>query len=145
MNNNPKIMVIGIKQLIYTAIFIILGIILLLILVFAFTGKKEETDDVSGDNHYLSGTYTSALTVGSIPMEVSVKVDSDKIIDLNLSSVGESVEAIYPIISNSFESIKNQVISSGKVENIHLNEQNQYTYDFLIKAINDALKKATVN
>ncbi len=142
MGNNPKIMVIHLKGLIYTIAFVVLALLLLFILVYFFLHNGgEEASDAS----YVPGTYTSSVTIGSIPLEVSVKVDSDKIIDVSLTSAGETVEAVYPMLSASMNTIKGQVISSQSVENIHLTDYNQYTGSVLLEAISMALEKAIKN
>ncbi len=79
MSDNPKIMVFQLKELIYTLIFIVLGILLIFLLVYMFLHNDDEE---AADTSYTPGTYSSAMTIGSIPVEVSVKVDSDRIIDI---------------------------------------------------------------
>ena len=139
MSSNPKIVVFQLKEMIYTIIFVILGILLVLLLVFMFLKGSSEEDTESS---YVPGTYTSSLTIGSMPVEVSVKVDSDRIIDIGIVPVGDAVETMYPMLKSSVENIKSQIISSQSLENIYLTSDSTYTYAVLMDAIKTALNKA---
>ena len=142
MSSNPKIVVFQLKELIYTIIFVILGILLILLLIFMFLrdDSSEETN-----TSYVPGTYSSSLTVGSIPVEVSVKVDSERIVDVNLSPAVDSVETMFPLLESSVDSIKEQIISSQSLDNIQVSSDSQYTYAVLMNAIKTALEKARVS
>ena len=141
MNSNPKIVVFQLKELIYTIIFVILGILLILLLIFMFLrdDSSEETN-----TSYVPGTYSSSLTIGSIPVEVCVKVDSERIVDVNLSPALDSVETMFPLLESSLDSIKEQIISSQSLDNLQISSDNQYTYAVLVEAIKTALEKAQV-
>lgn len=141
MSSNPKIVVFQLKELIYTIIFVILGILLILLLIFMFLrdDSSEETN-----TSYVPGTYSSSLTIGSIPVEVCVKVDSERIVDVNLSPALDSVETMFPLLESSLDSIKEQIISSQSLDNLKISSDNQYTYAVLVEAIKTALEKAQV-
>lgn len=47
MSNNPKIMVFKLKELIYTGIFILLGILLIILFIFMFQSDKNEKPSAS--------------------------------------------------------------------------------------------------
>ena len=140
MSDNPKIMDFQLKELIYTLIFIVLGILLIFLLVYMFLHNDDEE---AADTSYTPGTYSSAMTIGSIPVEVSVKVDSDRIIDIELMPVEDTVETMYPLLQSSLNNIKDQIISSQSLENIYLTSDSIYTYNVLMDAISTALSKAT--
>lgn len=142
MSDNPKIMVFQLKELIYTLIFIVLGILLIFLLVYMFLHNDDEE---AADTSYTPGTYSSAMTIGSIPVEVSVKVDTDRIIDIELMPVEDTVETMYPLLQSSLKNIKDQIISSQSLENIYLTSDSIYTYNVLMDAISTALSKATAH
>lgn len=141
MSSNPKIVVFQLKEMIYTIIFVILGILLILLLVFMFLNSGDEK---ASESTYVPGTYTSSLTIGSIPAEVSVKVDSNRITDVTLVPVGDAVETMYPLLKTSINEIKGQIISSQSLENIYLTSDSTYTYTVLMNAIQSAVNKALV-
>lgn len=142
MRDNPKIMVFQLKELIYTLIFVILGILLIFLLVYMFL---HDDDTETSDTSYTPGTYTSAMTIGSIPVEVSVKVDAERIIDIELTPVEDTVETMYPLLQSSLDNIKDQILSSQSLENIYLTSDSIYTYNVLMDAISTALDKATAS
>ena len=50
MSNNPRIVVFKLKELIYTGIFVVLGILLIILLVYMFkSGKKDEPSASAGE------------------------------------------------------------------------------------------------
>ncbi len=139
MNSNPKIVVFQLKELIYTIIFVILGILLILLLVFMFLHNSEDEETNAS---YVPGTYSSSLTVGSMPMEVSVKVDSERIVDVSLSPVGDTIETVYPQLKVSIDSIRTQIIDTQNPDDVYMTSDSQYTYAVLMDAIKTALDKA---
>lgn len=142
MSSNPKIVVFQLKELIYTVIFVILGILLILLLAFMFLHDSADEDT---DASYVPGTYSSSLTIGSMPMEVSVKVDSERIVDVSLYPAGDTVETMYPLLKSSADSIRTQIIESQNLDDIYMTADSQYTYAVLMDAIKTALNKAKVS
>ena len=55
-----KIVVIQLKEIIYTVIFAALGILLILLLIFMFSGKDNE-DVTSNTPLYKAGVWTSSI------------------------------------------------------------------------------------
>ncbi len=139
MNSNPKIVVFQLKELIYTVIFVILGILLILLLIFMFLPKDsdKETNAV-----YTPGTYTSSLTIGSVPMEIAVTVDANHINGIKLVTVGDSVTTMFPLMETSVADIEQQIVASQSLNNIYYAADNQYTYAVLMDSIKTALEKA---
>lgn len=142
VSSKPRIIVFQLKELIYTAIFVILGILLVLLLIFMFLPKGSEDADAV---KYVAGTYTSSTIINSIPMEVAVTVDSDHINSIELINVSSAIETMYPLISPSMEDIEKQILDSQDLSNIQYNDENKFTYLVLISAINSALDKASAD
>lgn len=66
------------KEIIYTAIFVGLGILLITLFLVMFRPKKD-TVPTSGDPvHYVPGVYSSVITLNSQDINVEVTVDSKK-------------------------------------------------------------------
>jgi len=61
MSAKTKIVVLHMKELIYTAIFVGLGILLVVLLLFMFLPKKEKDKSVE-TMKYVAGVYTSFMT-----------------------------------------------------------------------------------
>ena len=131
-------MVIQLKELIFTLIFVILGILIILFLLSLFS----DNEDSETTSSYVPGTYSTSLTIGSIPMEMSVKVDSERIVDVALTPASESVETMYPLLDSSVSSLREQLLSLQDASQIAVSADSQYTYTVLMDAVNTALAKA---
>ena len=60
MSSKTKIVVLHLKELIYTAIFAVLGILLILLLIFMFLPDKKEKS-AAETMQYTAGVYTSSI------------------------------------------------------------------------------------
>ena len=138
MKSKPKLMVIQLKELIFTLIFVILGILIIVFLLSLFS----DNEDSAATSSYVPGTYSTSLTIGSIPMEMSVKVDSERIVDVALTPASESVETMYPLLDSSVSSLREQLLSLQDASQIAVSADSQYTYTVLMDAVNTALAKA---
>ena len=61
---------------------------------------------------------------------------------IRFSNLDETVAAMYPLIQPAIEEIAEQVYEKQSLENIEYSQDNPYTSQIIINAINDALKKA---
>ncbi len=140
MNSKTKIVVLHMKEIIYTTIFVVLGILLLILLAFMFSSKKGTP--TSGEPTYVPGVYTSTVTLNSMDLELEVSVDSSHINAIRFSNLDESVTTMYPLIQPAIESIADQVCETQSLENIKYSEDSPYTSQIIMNAIDAALKKA---
>jgi len=130
------------KEIIYTTVFVILGILLILLLVFMFApwGKKDGVTE----QKYTPGVYTSTLTLNSTALEVEVTVDESHINSIRFANLDESVTTMFPLIQPTLEEIADQVYEQQSLDNIVLSDDNPYTSQVIANAISDALNKAAV-
>ena len=140
MSSKTKIVVLHMKEIIYTAIFILLGILLIILLAFMFSPKQKHT--VSSNAHYVPGIYTSTFTLNNTVMELEVVVDESHINAIRFTNLNESVTTMYPLMQPTIEHIAEQIYESQSLENISYNEESPYTSQVIINAVKDALKKA---
>ena len=143
MGSKTKIIVLHMKEIIYTAIFAVLAILLILLLAFMFLPKDTKTSQTA--NHYNPGVYTSTLSLNNTNLEVEVTVDESHINSIRFSNLDESVTTMFPLIQPSMEEIADQICRSQSLENIALSEETPYTSQVILNAISDALKKAEAN
>lgn len=142
MSSNTKIVVLKMKELIYTAIFVALGIVLVLLLVFMFgSGNKKEKQAVPT---YVAGVYTYSIGLGDNAVDVEVTVDESHINDVRLVNLNESITATYPLMEPAMEEIAQQVYENQSVEDVVCSEGNQYTGAVLLGGVEKALEKARV-
>ena len=136
-----KIVVIQMKELIYTAIFAGLGILLIVLLVIMFvpSGGEEETTGDAADSIYTPGVYTSQIKLGDSTLNLEVAVDADQIKSVSL------INTMYPLVKPSLETIEKQLIAGTALDDIPLSEKSKYTESLLIEGIRTALEKASAN
>lgn len=145
MSAKTKIVVLRMKELIYTGIFVGLALLLVVIFLAMFRGgKKEETDTPAGTeaSAYIPGVYTASLALGSQNLDVEVIVDDTRITDIRLVNLDDTVAAMYPLMEPTLESLSAQILESQSTENIRYTENTKYTAYVLLKAVQAALNKA---
>ena len=140
MSSRTKIVVLHMKEIIYTAVFAVLAIVLILLLMFMFLPKNKESR--TNEEKYMPGVYTSTVTLNNTALEVEVTVDEARINSIRFSNLDETVAAMFPLIHPAIEDIAEQVYKNQSLENIQYSEDNPYTSQIIITAIEDALKKA---
>lgn len=129
------------KELVYTAIFLVLGIILIILLVTMFgMGKKEMPTAESAA--YIPGIYTSSINFKNRSVDVQVIVDKNRIKDVSLVNLEDSVAVMYPLMEPTIEHLRDQILDRQSLDGITYEAENQYTSAVLLNAIDQALKKA---
>lgn len=140
MSSKTKIVVLHMKEIIYTAIFAFLAILLIILFAFMFS-PKNKAKKTSGAI-YTPGVYTSSFTMNNTNLEVEVTVDSSHINAIRFSNLDESVATMYPLIEPALDGIAAQIYDAQSLENIKLSDDNPYTSQVILNAIEEALKKA---
>lgn len=158
MSAKTKIVVLHMKELIYTGVFVVLGILLVIMLVIMFMPKDgEDISDGSGappqtensdgtttaeSARYIPGIYTTELVLGGQTIDVEVIVGQEAISSIRLVNLSESVTTMYPLLEPALESICNQVYETQSIENITYTSDSKYTSLVLLEAIRNSLEKA---
>lgn len=142
MSSKTKIVVLHMKEIIYTAVFVILGILLILLLVFMFFPKNKKADNPTKE--YIPGIYTSTITLDNTDLEIEVTVDKSHINSIRCVNLGEAVTTMYPLLQPAIEDIADQICTSQSLENLSYPKENPYTSQMIVTAIENALKKAIV-
>ena len=89
MSSKTKIVVLHMKEIIYTAVFAILAIVFILLLLFMFLPKNKEA--AATESKYIPGTYTSTVSLNNTALEVEVSVDESHINSIRFSNLDEPV------------------------------------------------------
>ena len=79
MSSKTRIIVLHMKEIIYTAVFLALAVVLAVILFFMFGPGKTASDTASEKSRYKPGVYTSSITLNDNTFDVEVTVNADKI------------------------------------------------------------------
>ena len=142
MGKSPKFMVFHLKELIYTVVFVLLGIVLVISLIFMFCNRNsDEKKEKSSSGQYEAGVYTSCVTLNGNPMEVTVTLDSNHINSITVDNISDAITTMYPLVEPAFEDISKQIVDTQSVGNIKFSEESQYTYSLLYNAIVDTINK----
>ena len=128
------------KEIIYTAVFATLAVILILLLLFMFLPKNKEMK--VDEEKYMPGVYTSTVTLNNTALEVEVTVDESHINSIRFSNLDDTVATMFPLIQPAIEDIAEQVYDKQSLNDIRYSEENPYTSQIIIDAIEEALKKA---
>ena len=146
MGKSPRFMVFHLRELIYTLVFILLGVILIISLVFMFLNKERSTEDTeTSAGKYNPGVYTSCVTLNGNPMDVTVTLDANHINSITVDNVSEAITTMYPLVEPAFDDIASQIIANQSIENVQYAKESQYTYTILYNAIVDTLNLGIAN
>ncbi len=160
MSSKTKIVVLHMKEVIYTGIFIALGILLLIFLIILFlpdnghtlpgestpvpaSPSPAEADvSVSSSSLYLPGLYNTELVLNDRIINVEVIVDEAQITSIKLVNLDDAVTTMYPLLQPAFDSLAEQIITTQSIENITYEQESKYTSLVLLEAIRKSLEKA---
>ena len=146
MSSKTRIVVLHLKELIYTGIFAVLGILFLLLLIIMFLPGKSQTPEGGGEesDRFVPGKYTTSVILGNSSIDVEVVVDANNINSIRLVNLDEAVTTMYPLMEPALEELSDQIISTQSLENLTYSSQSHYTSTALLGAIERALEKAKI-
>ena len=140
--SKTKIVVIQRKELIYTGIFVGLGILLICLLIFMFR-PASQTDTASQTTaSYKPGVYTTELSLNDTLLNIEVVVDENHVNSVSFSNIDQSVSAMYPLLEPTLSDIESQLCNNVDISEISTSENNKYTQTLLLDAIEETLEKA---
>lgn len=148
MSAKTKIVVLHMKELIYTGIFAALGILFIILFIFMFLPDKSSEDDqtvsteTASENIYIPGVYTTELVLAGESIDVEVIVDESSITSVRLVNLNEAVTTMYPLLEPTFNSICEQLYESKSLDQITYTSDSKYTSLVLLEAIHNSLNKA---
>lgn len=136
---NTKFVVIKARELIKTAVFAVLGVIILvgLITFFLHMGTEE-------DGAYRDGTYYGELALGKLgeeKAEVAVTIAEGKIADVSLEQNGEVVTVFYPLLEAAAEEVGREVVETQSLT-IAVSKQNAASAQAVLDAVAQGLEQA---
>lgn len=144
MSSKTKIIVLHMKEVVYTAIFLILALILGVLMFFMFGPGKSMTTSTDAVSRYTAGVYRTSIELNDNTFDVEVTVDADRIKAIHLSNLSESTAAMFPLMEPALESLASQIYSTQSLENLQYPSDQKYTSMMLVNAIESALQKAEI-
>ena len=140
VSTKTKIVVLHLKEVIYTAIFAALAIVLIILLVVMFGSDKDKK--TSEAVSYTAGVYTQSIMLNDQMVNVQVIVDKDKIKSISLENLDDEVAALYPLMQPALDNLSQQIYEKQSLEDITYSDDSKYTSEILLQAIQAALDKA---
>lgn len=149
MSSKTKIVVLHMKEVIYTAIFLLLALVTIILLFVMFGGKDSSKTNASAsasstETLYTPGVYTASIDLNGNSFDVQVTVDKNHINSVELINLSEATTAMYPLMEPTLEDIATQIYTTQSTENITYSDDNKYTSMLLMEAVEKALAKAAV-
>jgi len=139
-----QIVVLHMKEVIYTFVFAGLSILLIILFLYMFLPSKQNAENTESAT-YTAGVYTSSILFKNSAIDVQVIVDSSKINSISLVNLDESVSAMYPLVEPALEEMTHQILKKQSTEGISYSANSQYTSLMLLEAINSALDKSLIS
>lgn len=141
MSSKTKIVVLHMKEIIYTIIFAIFAIIIIGLL-FAMFGPDRDTS--SSQTSYNPGVYSSSVMLNDTSLTVEVAVDESKITSIRISNLDDTINTLYPLLQPTIEDLSAQICLKQSLNDLTISENSSYTASLLLDAIDASLKKAAV-
>lgn len=141
MKSKTHIIILHMKEIIYTIIFAILAILLVILLIYMFSRKKTE-DTMALIPEYAPGVYTASINLGDTSVGVEVTVTEHGLSDAGLCEIDEATSLSYPLLETCMNDISKQIKKNVPLNKISYSSSNQYTVSLLLEAINRALSQA---
>ena len=134
---STKFVVVKAKELVKTAVFAVLGVIIIvgLITFFLNMGKDEDT------GIYRDGTYYGEMNVGQETAEIAVTVEDGEIAAIFMEDPGEAVAAFYPLLETAAEEVGREVVATQSLT-IEVDPENAHSAQLVLNAIAEGLEKA---
>ncbi|WFR58259.1 hypothetical protein QA584_04110 [Anaerocolumna sp. AGMB13025] len=142
--SKTKIVVIHLKEIIYTALFAGLGILLVVLLVIMFLNKKDDSTATMTGTQYTPGVYNSTLVLNDTALNLEVVLDKDHINSVRIVNIDDTITTMFPLVEPSLNDIAEQLINGVDIDSIVISDDSKYTQTLLLDAIKATLAKATV-
>ena len=144
MSSRTKIVVLHMKEVVYTAIFLVLAIVMIIVVCVMFGGRDEQKTGIqpAEETLYVPGVYTSTIELNENSFDVQVTVDANHINSIEMVNLSETAAVMYPLMEPTLEDIAEQIYDSQSTDNVVYTEENKYTSMLLLDAIRAALDKA---
>ena len=134
---STKFVVVKAKELIKTAVFAVLGVIIIvgLITFFLHMGDDENT------GMYRDGTYYGQLYTGENATEVAVKIKNGEIASVSMAEPAEAVAVFYPLLEGTAEAVAEKVVQAQTLE-VEVDPESAYSAQLVLDAIASCLEQA---
>lgn len=134
---STKFVVVKAKELVKTAIFAVLGVIILVGLITFFLNMgKEEARGV-----YRDGTYYGSMKLGEETARVAVTIREGEIAKIALEDTAEAVAAFYPLLEPTAAEVGQEVVESQSLT-VAVDAEAAHSAQLVLNAIAEGLEQA---
>ena len=132
-----KFVVVKARELIKTAVFAVLGVIIIvgLITFFLHMGDDENT------GMYRDGTYYGEMETGGEITEIAVVIEDGEIADVSVEETTEAVAVFYPLLETAVEEVGQAIVESQSLT-VEVDPENAYSAQLVLDAVAECLEKA---
>lgn len=145
MSSRTRIVVLHMKEIIYTLIFAALAITMLILLFIMFRSGQTKQGNVPTQTTaslYVPGVYSTTVALHDSSFDVQVRVDKDHINSIELVNMNETVQTMYPLVETSLDDLSAQILKNQSTKDLTCREDTRFTSALLVHAIETALEKA---
>ena len=139
-----RIVVIRMKEIIYTSIFIGIGILLIILLVFVLKPKAEKQIDQTSAR-FNAGIYTSTLSLNNTALNLEITIDPDRITSIRLVNIDDTVTTMFPLLKPALSDLESQIIEKQGTTDIKMSDDSRYTQTLLLNEIDTLINEASIN
>ena len=149
MSSKTKIVVLHMKEVVYTAVFS----------CSRADSSRGVSDHVLREEGFCEKTFCHHCCfrrkctlhsrhlhlhdlLGDQTFDVQVNVEQDRITAISLNNLSETTAAMYPLMEPALDSIASQIYVNQTTEGLIYGEDDRYTSELLVSAINQALEQA---
>ena len=144
--SGTRIVVLQLRKLIYTAIFVGICVIALIFLIVMLSsdkgGKGKESASVAdeGEHQYEAGVYTKEIQIGDATVNLQLSLDEDNVKSVELVNLDESVETMYPLMQPTVEKIS-KLAAGRSMEEIVISKESQYTEKIIVESVSKMMEE----
>ena len=134
---STKFVVVKAKELAKTAVFAILGVIIIVGLITFFLHMGD--DDNTG--MYRDGTYYGEMETGGETTVIAVEIENGEIAAVSAEETSEAVAVFYPLLTSVVEEVGDKVVSSQSLT-VEVSPENAHSAQIVLDAVAECLEKA---
>lgn len=137
---SPKIVVLRLKDILYSLLFATLGIILIIVLIMMFTGKDKKNEMPT--MNYTPGIYTSSFKLDQQVVNVEVTIYENKVQGVKFQNLDPNLELRYQLLQPAMANINDQMKDNEIILDVEPTERNKDTTAMIMGAVEKAVAKA---
>ena len=132
-----KFVVVKAKELVRTAVFAVLGVIIIVGLITFFLRMRDEENT----GMYRDGTYYGEMQTGAQVTELAVEIRNGEIADISIAEPAEEVAVFYPLLKTAAEEV-GQAVVDNQALTVQVAEEKAHSAQLVLDAIAQCLEKA---